>query len=270
MWNTRPTHPAPQPTADGQLVEITADKWNNLVGHRDHLHAQLRKIERLWGTDSEACADNGNLAFQMAQVARAALTTATPAPAAVPAAPQDATEPATDAKAEDIAVRLELVRLDPEQPEKKRDADEEVISLALAFIRARSARPPAAPDTTLRVLAEAVAESGQIALGSCQEMCTLTSGQFMRYDRESVFNALSHIKALAAHLAAHATDATKAKGEELAALREVRAATLAYLKITDTHYALDEWPDAGYTPEFARLLRALHTTMEPAPAKERA
>lgn len=50
--------------------------------------------------------------------------------------------------------------------------------------------------------------------------------------------------------------------KEIAKLREVRAAVLAYERITDTEYALGPLPDDGnYNAEFLRLLRALHATM---------
>lgn len=46
---------------------------------------------------------------------------------------------------------------------------------------------------------------------------------------------------------------------DLLALREVRSAVLAYLKISDTDYAL-VCGDDDFRPEFVRLLRALHAT----------
>lgn len=57
--------------------------------------------------------------------------------------------------------------------------------------------------------------------------------------------------------------ATMVPAEQVVALWEVRLAVLDYLKITDTEYALAEWPDStkAYKPEFNRLLRALHATM---------
>lgn len=50
--------------------------------------------------------------------------------------------------------------------------------------------------------------------------------------------------------------------DEIERLREVRAAVLAFERISDTQYALG--PTAGdehYNAEFLRLLRALHATM---------
>lgn len=51
---------------------ITPDKWNSLLGERDHLFGALRAIQRIWQTQSEACADNSRAAELMAEQARSA------------------------------------------------------------------------------------------------------------------------------------------------------------------------------------------------------
>lgn len=54
---------------------ITADRWNDLLGERDHLRAQLTEIYQTWTKDAEAGADNSAVAFQMAEIARKSLKT---------------------------------------------------------------------------------------------------------------------------------------------------------------------------------------------------
>lgn len=51
--------------------------------------------------------------------------------------------------------------------------------------------------------------------------------------------------------------------DEIEKLREVRAAVLAYERITDTEYGLGARPDEekAYNAEFLRLLRSLRATM---------
>lgn len=51
---------------------ITPDKWNDLVGERDHLLGAIRVMQRIWQTQSEACADNSRAAELMAEQARSA------------------------------------------------------------------------------------------------------------------------------------------------------------------------------------------------------
>ena len=49
---------------------VTASEWNERLGERDHLLGALRAIQRIWQTQSEACADNSRAGELMAQEAR--------------------------------------------------------------------------------------------------------------------------------------------------------------------------------------------------------
>ena len=56
-----------------RVVILTADQWNEKIAERDHLVGALCSIQRLWSTQSEACADNSRVAYAMAETARTAL-----------------------------------------------------------------------------------------------------------------------------------------------------------------------------------------------------
>jgi hypothetical protein len=51
---------------------VTASEWNERIGERDHLVGALREIQRIWRTQSEACADNSRAGELMAEAARKA------------------------------------------------------------------------------------------------------------------------------------------------------------------------------------------------------
>lgn len=68
---------------------------------------------------------------------------------------------------------------------------------------------------------------------------------------------------LALIIARHHAEERAAVEKVEAQFRELREAVLDHNGIPDTHYALDEWPDAEslFTPEYNRMLRALRATM---------
>lgn len=81
--------------------------------------------------------------------------------------------------------------------------------------------------------------------------------------RDTTISSLTTKLAAAESALALATQRLTEAREESTRLREVRSATLAHLRISDSEYALRPIEgDEHYSAEFRRLLRALYTTMK--------
>ncbi len=136
---------------------ITADKWNDLLAQRDHLFASLRHIQRIWKTESEACADNSRVAELMACAARDATAYVDSLNVAKPQPPTPNARSITEPTEEDWHLVTSLLSAHGAFGRFVTSGDlDKLAKMVSAHVAARNARSLAAAMARVALLQESV------------------------------------------------------------------------------------------------------------------